>query len=517
MKNALISVSDKTGIVEFAKGLVSLGYSIISTGGTFKKLQENGIAVTEIDEVTGFPEILDGRVKTLHPKVHAGLLARRSDAKHMDTLKQMNIETIDLVCVNLYPFKETISKKNVELPDAIEQIDIGGPSMLRSASKNCESVYVVTDKNDYETVLSKIASDSDDQVSFRKSLAAKAFRHTAEYDGIISNYLTKISGNEFPESKTLPLEFKQSLRYGENSHQEAAFYKNSMESAYSIASADQLHGKELSFNNIRDADAAIRIVSDFNTPCVVALKHMNPCGIGIDDKDIYSAWKKAYEADTMSIFGGIVVVNREVDERIANEMHKIFLEIVIAPSFSKEALEILESKKNIRLLTLDFTKAKEADKFDYTSVLGGMLIQERDTKVDSIDELQVVTTKKPTKEEMEALIFGQTVVKHVKSNAIVVTTKDMTLGIGAGQMNRIGSVKIAINQAEETFENNKKTPFIMASDAFFPMDDCVKYAAEHGITAIIQPGGSIHDQDSIDMANKYGIAMVCTGRRHFKH
>ncbi|AKP66678.1 bifunctional phosphoribosylaminoimidazolecarboxamide formyltransferase/IMP cyclohydrolase [Companilactobacillus ginsenosidimutans] len=515
MKNALISVSDKTGIVEFAKGLIEEGYSIISTGGTYKKLQESGIDVTEIDEVTGFPEILDGRVKTLHPKVHAGLLAKRSNKEHMDTLKKLGINTIDLVCVNLYPFKETISKGDVELPDAIEQIDIGGPSMLRSASKNFASVYVVVDKDDYSSVLEEIKKDDDTQVEFRQKLAAKAFRHTAEYDGIISGYLTDISGIEFPETKTIPLEFKQSLRYGENSHQAAAFYKNSMSTDYSIASAKQLHGKELSYNNIRDADAAIKIVSDFDTPCVVALKHMNPCGVGVDDHDIYAAWQKAYAADTMSIFGGIVVVNREVDEKIATEMHNIFLEIVIAPSFSAKALEILESKKNIRLMTLDFSKVKESDKYEFLSVLGGALVQERDTVVDSFDDFEVVTEKQPTDEEKKALLFAQKVVKHVKSNAITVTTTDMTLGIGAGQMNRIGSAKIAIQEAEDN--DNVKTPFVMGSDAFFPMDDCVEFAAEHGITAIIQPGGSIHDQDSIDMANKYGIAMVTTGRRHFKH
>ncbi|WP_125768626.1 bifunctional phosphoribosylaminoimidazolecarboxamide formyltransferase/IMP cyclohydrolase [Companilactobacillus furfuricola] len=515
MKNALISVSDKTGIVEFAQGLIDAGYSIISTGGTYKKLEDAGLKVTEIDEVTGFPEILDGRVKTLHPKVHAGLLAKRSNKQHMETLKELNINTIDLVCVNLYPFKETISKENVELPDAIEQIDIGGPSMLRSASKNFESVYVVVDKDDYNSVLDEINNGTEDEVAFRQKLAAKAFRHTAEYDGIISNYLTNIADIEFPETKTIPLEFKQSLRYGENSHQKAAFYKNSMATDYSIASAKQLHGKELSYNNIRDADAAIKIVSDFEEPCVVALKHMNPCGIGIDDNDIYEAWKKAYAADKISIFGGIIVVNREVDEKIAEEMHKIFLEIVIAPSFTDKALEILESKKNIRLMTLDFSKAKQADKFEYTSVLGGMLIQERDTVIDSPDDFEVVTEKQPTEEEKKALLFAQKVVKHVKSNAITVTTTDMTLGIGAGQMNRIGSAKIAIEEAEEN--DNIKKPFVMGSDAFFPMDDCVQFAAEHGITAIIQPGGSIHDQDSIDMANKYGIAMVCTGRRHFKH
>ncbi|WP_010623634.1 bifunctional phosphoribosylaminoimidazolecarboxamide formyltransferase/IMP cyclohydrolase [Companilactobacillus versmoldensis] len=515
MKNALISVSDKTGIVEFAQGLIKTGYSIISTGGTYKKLQENGISVTEIDEVTGFPEILDGRVKTLHPKVHAGLLAKRSNKEHMATLEKLNINTIDLVCVNLYPFKETISKGDVALPDAIEQIDIGGPSMLRSASKNFESVYVVTDQHDYADVLEQISSEGTDQLAFRQKLAAKAFRHTAEYDAIISSYLTDIAEIEFPETKTIPLEFKQSLRYGENSHQKAAFYQNSLPTNYSIASAKQLHGKELSYNNIRDADAAIKMASDFDQPCVVALKHMNPCGLGVDDEDIYQAWQKAYSADKISIFGGIVVVNREVDERIANEMHKIFLEIVIAPSFTDKALEILESKKNIRLLTLDFSQSKDADKFEFTSVLGGMLVQERDTVIDSYDDFKVVTKKQPTAEEKKALLFAQKVVKHVKSNAITVTTTDMTLGVGAGQMNRIGSAKIAIEQAEEN--GNIKVPFVMGSDAFFPMDDCVKFAAEHGITAIIQPGGSIHDQDSIDMADKYGIAMVCTGRRHFKH
>ncbi|MBL3529904.1 bifunctional phosphoribosylaminoimidazolecarboxamide formyltransferase/IMP cyclohydrolase [Companilactobacillus zhachilii] len=513
MKRALISVSDKTGVVEFAKGLIANGFEIISTGGTYKKLQENGVEVLEIDEVTQFPEILDGRVKTLHPMVHAGLLAKRDNPEHMKTLEDLNIQTIDLVCVNLYPFKETISKDGVTPAEAIEQIDIGGPSMIRSASKNFKSVYVVIDANDYETVLESLQSDEDDTI-LRRRLAAKAFRHTAEYDSIIGHYLTDLNGDEFPDVEVLGYDYHQELRYGENSHQKAAFYKSAMPSEYSIASAKQLHGKELSFNNIKDADAALRIVADFDQPCVAALKHMNPCGVGVDDECIYKAWRKAYTADTMSIFGGIVAVNREVTKEIAEEMHKIFLEIVIAPSFTDEALEILEAKKNIRLLTLDFSKAKDAEKHEYVSVMGGLLVQERDTTVDQLSEFEVVTKKAPTDEEMKALLFGQQVVKHVKSNAIVITTTDKTLGIGAGQMNRIGSVKIAIDQEEQA---DTHTPLIMASDAFFPMDDCVQYAAEHGITAIVQPGGSIKDQDSIDMADKHGIAMVFTGRRHFKH
>ncbi|AUI71384.1 bifunctional phosphoribosylaminoimidazolecarboxamide formyltransferase/IMP cyclohydrolase [Companilactobacillus alimentarius DSM 20249] len=513
MKRALISVSDKTGVVEFAKGLINNGFEIVSTGGTYKKLQENDVKVIEIDEITKFPEILDGRVKTLHPMVHAGLLAKRDNAEHMKTLEKLNIQMIDLVCVNLYPFKETISKENVTPEQAIEQIDIGGPSMIRSASKNFKSVYVVIDNNDYQTVLNSIENNSDD-LALRQKLAAKAFRHTAEYDSIIAHYLSDLNGEEFPDVEVLGYDFHQELRYGENSHQKAAFYQSAMPSDYSIASAKQLHGKELSFNNIKDADAALRIVADFDKPCVAALKHMNPCGIGVDDESIYQAWRKAYTADTMSIFGGIVAVNREVTKEIAEEMHKIFLEIVIAPSFTAEALEILEAKKNIRLMTLDFSKAQEADKHEYVSVMGGLLVQERDTTVDKIDEFKVVTKKAPTKEEMKALLFGQQVVKHVKSNAIVITTTDKTLGVGAGQMNRIGSVKIAIEQEELADEH---APLIMASDAFFPMDDCVQYAAEHGITAIIQPGGSIKDQDSIDMADKFGIAMVFTGRRHFKH
>ena len=513
MKRALISVSDKTGVVEFAKGLIANDFEIISTGGTYKKLQEAGVKVTEIDEVTKFPEILDGRVKTLHPVVHAGLLAKRDNPEHMKTLEKLNINTIDLVCVNLYPFKETISKADVTPAQAIEQIDIGGPSMIRSASKNFKSVDVVMDNKDYETVLESIKSDEDDTV-LRRRLAAKAFRHTAQYDSIIAHYLTDLNGDEFPDVEVLGYDYHQELRYGENSHQKAAFYQSAMPSEYSIASAKQLHGKELSFNNIKDADAALRIVADFDQPCVAALKHMNPCGVGVDDESIYKAWRKAYTADTMSIFGGIVAVNREVTKEIAEEMHKIFLEIVIAPSFTPEALEILEAKKNIRLLTLDFSKAKSADKYDYVSVMGGLLVQERDSTVDKLDEFKVVTKKAPTDEEMKALLFGQQIVKHVKSNAIVISTTDKTLGIGAGQMNRIGSVKIAIEQEEQA---DTHTPLVMASDAFFPMDDCVQYAAEHNITAIVQPGGSIKDQDSIDMANEHGIAMVFTGRRHFKH
>lgn len=510
MKRALISVSDKTGIVAFAQGLVAADFEIISTGGTFSVLEKAGVLVTPIDEVTHFPEMLDGRVKTLHPNIHGGLLAKRDEPTHMAALAEHEITPIDLVCVNLYPFKETIQKPEITQEQAIEQIDIGGPSMLRSAAKNFKSVYVVVDQADYDETLAQLQQDD---VTYRRHLAAKAFRHTAAYDSLIAGYLSDADAVEFPEKLSLTYDFKQALRYGENAHQKAAFYQSALPSAFSIASAHQLHGKELSYNNIKDADAAIKVAAEFSEPCVVAMKHMNPCGVGLGTT-IYDAWQKAFAADSVSIFGGIIALNREVDVQTANALHELFLEIVIAPSFAPEALAILEKKKNIRLMTLDFEQAAKADRFETVSVLGGLLVQERDRLTDQASELKTVTTKAPTEDEKEALLFAQRVVKHVKSNAIVVATKDQTLGIGAGQMNRVGSVKIALEQA---LANGMQAPFVLASDAFFPMDDSVAYAAEHGITAIIQPGGSIKDQDSIDMANQKGVSMVFTNRRHFKH
>lgn len=510
MKRALISVSDKTGIVAFAQGLVAADFEIISTGGTFSVLEKAGVPVTPIDEVTHFPEMLDGRVKTLHPNIHGGLLAKRDEPTHMAALAEHEITPIDLVCVNLYPFKETIQKPEITQAQAIEQIDIGGPSMLRSAAKNFKSVYVVVDQADYDETLAQLQQDD---VTYRRHLAAKAFRHTAAYDSLIAGYLSDADAVEFPEKLSLTYDFKQALRYGENAHQKAAFYQSALPSAFSIASAHQLHGKELSYNNIKDADAAIKVAAEFSEPCVVAMKHMNPCGVGLGTT-IYDAWQKAFAADSVSIFGGIIALNREVDVQTANALHELFLEIVIAPSFAPEALAILEKKKNIRLMTLDFEQAAKADRFETVSVLGGLLVQERDRLTDQASELKTVTTKAPTEDEKEALLFAQRVVKHVKSNAIVVATKDQTLGVGAGQMNRVGSVKIALEQA---LANGMQAPFVLASDAFFPMDDSVAYAAEHGITAIIQPGGSIKDQDSIDMANQKGVSMVFTNRRHFKH
>ncbi|HPR81203.1 MAG TPA: bifunctional phosphoribosylaminoimidazolecarboxamide formyltransferase/IMP cyclohydrolase [Enterococcus sp.] len=511
-KRALISVSDKTGIEEFAKALVAKDIEIISTGGTKKALDEVGISTISIDEVTGFPEMMDGRVKTLHPKIHGGLLGRRDLATHMDAMAEHDIAPIDFVVVNLYPFKETILKPDVAEADAIENIDIGGPSMLRSAAKNHASVTVVVDPTDYEVVLNELDLDGQTSIATRKRLAAKVFRHTAAYDALIANYLTELVGEEEPEKLTLTYDLKQSLRYGENSHQEAAFYADALPKTYSIASAKQLHGKELSYNNIRDADAAIRIAREYSDPTVVALKHMNPCGIGTADT-IFDAYTAAYEADSVSIFGGIVVLNRPVDVATAEVMSKIFLEIIIAPAFKEEALAVLTKKKNIRLMTLDFSDQTSTQP-ETVSVLGGLLVQDQDLIEENSTDWQVVTKRQPTETELKALEFAWKAVKHVKSNAILLANDKQTVGIGAGQMNRVGSVKIAIDQAEAA---GKIEGAVLASDAFFPMGDSVEYAAEHGIKAIIQPGGSIKDQESIDMADKYGITMLFTAVRHFRH
>ncbi|MGE7767640.1 bifunctional phosphoribosylaminoimidazolecarboxamide formyltransferase/IMP cyclohydrolase [Peribacillus sp. NPDC096540] len=508
-KRALISVSDKTGIVEFAKGLIEAGFEIISTGGTKKTLQDNGVDVIGISDVTGFPEILDGRVKTLHPNVHGAVLAKHGDADHAAQLAEHNIEPIQLVCVNLYPFQATISKPDVTVEDAIENIDIGGPTMLRSSAKNHEYVTVIVDSNDYPTVLAELKDGGVSKTTNRR-LAAKVFRHTAAYDAVISEYMTELAEEENPESLTVTYELKQSLRYGENPHQKAAFYKKPLGSVFSIAEAKQIHGKELSFNNINDADAALQIVKEFNEPAAVAVKHMNPCGVGVGTT-ILEAYEKAYEADSTSIFGGIIALNREVDKATAEKLHEIFLEIIIAPGFTEEAVEVLTSKKNLRLLTIDFNAAKKPER-KLTSIEGGLLIQDRDAHSLKDAEVKVATKREPTLEEWKALELGWKIVKHVKSNAIVVCNDQMTLGVGAGQMNRVGAAKIALEQASE-----RATGSALASDAFFPMDDTVEAAAKAGVTAIIQPGGSVKDQDSIKKADEYGIAMVFTGIRHFKH
>ncbi|MET4563199.1 phosphoribosylaminoimidazolecarboxamide formyltransferase/IMP cyclohydrolase [Lysinibacillus parviboronicapiens] len=506
-KRALISVSNKDGILEFAKELVALGYEILSTGGTKKILQDNNVAVTAVDEVTKFPEILDGRVKTLNPMIHGGLLGKFDDASHQAQMNEHGIEPIEIVCVNLYPFVETISKPNVTWDDAIENIDIGGPTMLRSAAKNHQYVTVIVDSNDYATVLEELQANGATTIETRRKLAAKVFRHTAAYDSYISNHLTE---EEFPESLTMTYELKQNLRYGENPHQKAAFYQKRLGSDFSLAYATQIHGKELSYNNIQDGNAALQIVKEFEKPAAVAVKHMNPCGVGTG-KTLEEAFDKAYEADSTSIFGGIIAVNREVDVATAEKLSHIFLEIIIAPSFSQEALAILTQKKNIRLLTIPFEQVKQ-DKLNVVSVEGGLLVQEPDRYGFANADIKVVTDREPTDQEWEALQLGWAVVKHVKSNAIVVTDTQMTLGVGAGQMNRVGAAKIAFEQAGE-----KAKGAALASDAFFPMSDTVEEAAAAGITAIIQPGGSIKDQDSIDKANEFGITMVFTGVRHFKH
>jgi len=510
IKRALISVSNKEGIIPFAKQLSELGVEVISTGGTKKALQEAGIPVISISEVTGFPEILDGRVKTLHPMIHGGLLAIRENEHHRLQLEEHNITPIDLVVVNLYPFQQTIARKNVTFADAIENIDIGGPTMLRAAAKNHQYVTVVVDPTDYETVLQELKENGAVSKETNLRLAAKVFRHTAAYDAVIAEYLTNIAGEVYPESLTVTFEKRQDLRYGENPHQQAAFYKKPLGSSFSIAAANQLHGKELSYNNINDANAALQIVKEFSEPAAVAVKHMNPCGVGIGNT-ISEAFTRAYEADPTSIFGGIVALNREVDKETALKMHEIFLEIIIAPSFNREAVEILTQKKNIRLLTIDFTAEKKKESF-VVSVQGGLLVQDED--IYSLDDanITVPTKRQPTEREWADLKLAWKVVKHVKSNAIVLAKDQMTIGVGAGQMNRVGAAKIAIEQAGE-----KANGSALASDAFFPMDDTVEAAAKAGVTAIIQPGGSIRDADSIKKADEYGIAMVFTGVRHFKH
>lgn len=509
-KRALISVSDKNGISDFAKELVNLGFEIISTGGTKKALQEQGIPVLGVSDVTGFPEILEGRVKTLNPFIHGGLLAKYDDEQHQSQLEEHGIQPIQLVCVNLYPFQETIAKPDVTTEDAIENIDIGGPSMLRASAKNHQYLTVVVDPSDYETVITELKAEGKTQLETRRKLAAKVFRHTAAYDALIAEYMTDLAQEETPETLTVTYELKQSLRYGENPHQKAAFYKKPLGSTFSIANAEQLHGKELSYNNINDADAALQIVKEFTEPAAVAVKHMNPCGIGTGTNS-FTAFEKAFAADPVSIFGGIIAFNSEVDAETAGKLHQIFLEIIIAPSFSEEALSILTAKKNLRLLTIPFSGAKKPE-MKLTTIEGGLLAQEQDRYTLENATISVPTKRQPTEQEWEALKLGWKVVKHVKSNAIVVTKEDMTIGIGAGQMNRVGAAEIALKQAGE-----KAAGAALASDAFFPMDDTVEAAAKAGITAIIQPGGSIRDEDSIKKADEYGIAMVFTGVRHFKH
>ena len=507
---ALVSVSDKRGVVEFATALAEMGWEIISTSGTLAALRNSGLKVTNISDVTGFPEICEGRVKTLHPKVHGGLLARRDKEDHMAQLSENGIETIDMVCVNLYPFEATIAKEGVTMEEAVENIDIGGPSMLRSAAKNYASVSVVCDPDDYTMVLDEIRECGNTKPETRLMLSAKAYTHTALYDSHIATYMRKAAGMN--EKLFLNFDAVQSLRYGENPHQKAAFYRSGDEVSYSVAGARQLGGKELSYNNIQDANAALQIVREFSEPFCVGLKHMNPCGAGVGE-NIAEAWKRAYEADKVSIYGGIVAMNRPLTGEVAQMMKPIFLEIVMAPSFEPEALEVFASKKNLRLLEVKMDGVK-APQRQYVGVTGGLLVQDADMECLDITNDMCVTERKPSESELRDMNFGWRIVKHVKSNAIVVVKDGMTLGVGAGQMNRVGSAEIALEQAKAA---GVTEGLVLASDGFLPFDDTVELASKYGVEAIVQPGGSIRDEDAVKKANEKGIAMLMTGMRHFKH
>ncbi|NLT95641.1 MAG: bifunctional phosphoribosylaminoimidazolecarboxamide formyltransferase/IMP cyclohydrolase [Clostridia bacterium] len=510
MKRAIISVSDKTGVIELAQELVNLGWEIVSTGGTAKVLKEAGIKVTGISQVTGFPEILEGRVKTLHPNVHGGILAKDTP-EHMNVLKEQGITPIDLVVVNLYPFEATINKDEVTLEDAVENIDIGGPTMVRAAAKNFQRVAIVVNPARYQEVLKELKEKGEIALKTRMELALEAFQHTAYYDSVISGYLAGLLGKEgFPQSFVLSGKKIQELRYGENPHQKAAFYALPGKTRGTVAGARKLQGKELSYNNIVDIEAAWAVVREFkNSPAACIIKHTNPCGTALGNT-LAEAYQRALEADPVSAFGGIIGLNQGVDSKTAEKIVETFMEAVVAPEFSNKALEILSAKKNLRLIEIGYSKPPK----DYwvEKVGGGFLVQERDQVQITEGDLRVVTEKKPAAEEMVQLLFAWKVVKHVKSNAIVVSKNNQTLGVGAGQMNRVGAAEIALKQAGE-----KARGAVLASDAFFPFRDTIDAAAKAGITAIIQPGGSIRDEESIQACNEHGIAMVFTGIRHFKH
>lgn len=520
IKRALLSVSDKNGIVEFAKKLEDFGVEILSTGGTAKLLAGKGVKVVEVSDFTGYPEMLDGRVKTLHPKVHGGILGMRGNPAHVEKMQENGIKPIDMVLVNLYPFEATIAKGDCSFEDAIENIDIGGPTMLRSAAKNHKDVTVIVDAGDYDRVLAEMEKE-DGSVSYETNLylAKKVFQHTARYDGAITNYLTSLDGdkkNEYPDVLNLQFSKMQDMRYGENPHQTAAFYKEENIEEPCIANAEQLQGKELSFNNIADLNSAIEIAKEFTDPVAVIIKHNNPCGVALADGSLdgslVDAYRKARDCDPVSAFGGVLGFNRIVDVETAKEIVSTFVEAVIAPGFDGDAMELLKEKKNLRLLQVPILSHCEQTGYDIRKVTGGVLIQSRDLATIKVNELKVVSKRQPTDEELKALDFAWKVGKHVKSNAIVYAHGDRTIGIGAGQMSRVDSSKIAILKAQSPVKGT-----VMSSDAFFPFRDGIDAAAEAGATAVIQPGGSIRDEEIIAAADEHNMAMIFTGIRHFKH
>lgn len=513
VKRALISVSDKRGLIDFARGLSELGIEILSTGGTCRQIREAGIAAVEVSEKTGFPEIMDGRVKTLHPVIHGGLLGRRGQDDAV--MKEHGIEPIDLLAVNLYPFEETISRSDVTLADAIEKIDIGGPAMIRAASKNHESVGVVVDPADYDGILEALRENSMTP-DYRRMLASKAYAHTASYDTAISRYLSDPEQNESLGERFLYSGGRiMALRYGENPHQRAAFYRDQAPQDGSLAAARQLQGKELSYNNIADSDAALECVRQFDEPACVIVKHANPCGVAINDT-ILEAYDRAYATDPTSAFGGIIAFNRPVDGKTAQcILDRQFVEVIVAPAFDDDALSALASKKNVRVLQTGDERPDDSSRFDYKKVSGGLLVQSADDGVTGADDLRVVSSRKPSPAELDDLLFAWKVVKYVKSNAIVFCRDRMTIGVGAGQMSRVYSTRIAAIKAAD--EGLAVEGSVMASDAFFPFRDGIDAAAEHNIAAIIQPGGSMRDDEVIAAADEHDLAMVFTGMRHFRH
>ncbi len=507
---ALISVSNKEGVVDFAKKLEKLGFTIVSSGGTFRVLKDGGLNPVKVSEITGFPEILDGRVKTLHPKIHGGILADLRKESHKKELEKHGINHFEIVCVNLYPFKETV-KQTDDIDEIIENIDIGGPTLLRASAKNFHSVTVVVDPEDYSRVIEELEQNGSVSLDLRKELALKAFSHTASYDIAISSFFNKMLDKKFPENLFLEFNLENTLRYGENPHQDAAFYSEPDYRKDELPALKQLQGKALSYNNLMDSDAAIDMVREFEEPACVIVKHANPCGIGRDRDSIHKAFQRAHSTDPMSAFGGIIALNREVDEELALTITKNFVEVVIAPSFSEGAKKVFSKKKNLRLIELPINSEKYPY-FNIKRVRGGILLQDADTIEEKKENWQVVTDVKPDEETMRALEFAWKVVKHVKSNAIVFCEENETLGIGAGQMSRVDSVKIAVMKANKDLKGS-----VLASDAFFPFRDSIDEAAKIGVKAVIQPGGSIRDKEVIEAANEHGIAMVFTGTRHFRH